>query len=190
MMAYAWKSLGWFLSGLAVALGLLLVPLQVAGERKKLDRTIAAITAARHDIRTLETEFETRANLAQLEKWNGDTLGLVAPGVTQFVRDEAALASIDFSPDSPGRGMVHTAALLVPSLPAAVEPASQPVAVAANVATPAPARDITRVIDGVQTVTATRGTTQAVAMLDRQLLSETTIGDLLSGARSETRRAR
>ena len=80
MLGYAWKSLGWFLAGVAVALGFLLVPLQVAAERKKLDRTVSQIAAAHRDIRALETEFDTRANLAQLEQWNGDTLRLTAPG--------------------------------------------------------------------------------------------------------------
>src|ERR1700759_1467060 len=94
MLAYAWKSLGWFLAGVAVALGFLLVPLQVAAERKKLDKTGADITAAHHEIRALETEFDTRANVAQLEKW-GDTLHLNAPTTAQFVSNTNELASID-----------------------------------------------------------------------------------------------
>lgn len=193
MMAYAWKSLGWFLSGLAVALGFLLVPLQVAAERKKLDKTIAAIAAAERDIRTLETEFDTRANLAQLEKWNGDTLGLVAPGAAQFVRDETALASVDFDRAPAPLGAVRTAVMVVPSLPAAA--VSAPKAGASDAVTLAQAQDPARGIDAgeaaqAQLAASTRGKGQAVAMLDRQLLSETTIGDLLSGARSEARRAR
>ena len=94
MLGLAGKSLGWFLAGVAVALGFLLVPLQVAAERKKLDRTAAEIIRAKRDIRALETEFDTRANLAQLDKWNAETLGLVAPAADQFVADESALASI------------------------------------------------------------------------------------------------
>ena len=62
MLGYAWKTLGWFLAIVAVALGFLLVPLQVAAERKKLDRTVSQIADAQRDIRALETEFDTRAS--------------------------------------------------------------------------------------------------------------------------------
>ena len=118
MLGYAWKSLGWFLAAVAVALGFLLVPLQVAAERKKLDRTVSQIAAAHRDIRALETEFDTRANLAQLEQWNGDTLRLTAPAAAQYVRDEAALAQIDLRQPAPGGATVQTASYVVPSLPA------------------------------------------------------------------------
>ncbi len=64
MLAYAWKSPGWFLAGAAVALGFLLVPLQVAAERKKLDRTVTDIAQAQREIRALaETEFDTAPTL-------------------------------------------------------------------------------------------------------------------------------
>src|SRR5258706_8114649 len=118
MLGYAWKSLGWFLAGIAVALGFLLVPLQVAAERKKLDRTVSQIAAAHRDIRALETEFDTRANLAQLEQWNGDTLRLTAPAAAQYVRDEAALAQIDLRQPAPEGATVQTASYVVPSRPA------------------------------------------------------------------------
>lgn len=102
MLGLAWKSLGWFLASVAVALGFLLVPLQVAAERKKLDRTVVQIARAEREIRALETEFDTRASLAQLDKWNAEKLGLVAPSAGQFVADEAALAALEPSaPNGP-----------------------------------------------------------------------------------------
>ena len=88
--AYRMKGLGWFGGCVAIVLGFYLVSLQVAAERKKLDGVNDRIEAAQRDIRALETEFETRANLAQLEKWNGDTLALASPVAGQFVVDEAA----------------------------------------------------------------------------------------------------
>lgn len=183
MMAYAWRSFGWFLGGVAVALGLLLVPLQVAAERKKLDKTVEQIAQAKRDIRALETEFDTRANLAQLEQWNGDTLGLVAPQAGQFVADEAALASIDLhggmTGQVPGQAEVKTAALIVPSLP-------NPVIYAAPAPTATAEPSVAGAIADVRTAAVTRSKAQAVAMLDRQLLSDSTIGDLLSGAHAET----
>ena len=127
--AYRVKGIGWFGSCVAVVLGFYLVSLQVAAERKKLDDVNGRIAAAQRDIRALETEFDTRANLVQLEKWNGDTLALTAPVAGQFVGDETQLASLDVT-HGPTEGAIQTAALLVPSQPA-------PVIVQPEAATPA-----------------------------------------------------
>lgn len=198
MLGYAWKTMGWFLAGVAVALGFLLVPLQVAAERKKLDHTVADIVQARRDIRALETEFETRANLAQLDQWNNDTLRLVAPGAGQFVADEAALAAINvrqqggadiqtasFVPAPPMSESLAQAAqaqvaMIVP------EPHVQPAVAVKTKAAPTLAAAVAKVKDiGVKRVKV-----QAVAMLDRKLLSDSTVGDLLSSARREARSGR
>jgi hypothetical protein len=191
MLAYAWKSLGWFLAGVAVALGFLLVPLQVAAERKKLDRTVGEIAQAHRDIRALETEFDTRANLAQLEKWNGDTLRLTAPAATQYVPNEAALASLDVNQAG---ATVQNVALVVPSrsdsLASPSATASPTPAVAVRVAEAPVAKAAPTVAAAVAQVrdrTVERGRSQAVALLDRKLLSDSTIGDLFSGARAEAR---
>lgn len=199
MLAYAWKSLGWFLAGVAVALGFLLVPLQVAAERKKLDKTVVLIAQAHRDIRALETEFDTRANLAQLEKWNGDTLRLTAPAAGQFVSDEGALASLDLNQGHDAT--VQTAALVVPSLPdgstmrPAVTPAVatrvvEPAATATAAAKPAPAAPAATVAQVRQRAPQTGAKVQKVALLDRKLLSDSTIGDLFNGARAESGRMR
>jgi len=193
MLGLAWKTLGWFLAGVAVALGFLLVPLQVAAERKKLDHTVADIAQARRDIRALETEFETRANLAQLDQWNNDTLRLVAPGAGQFVTDEAALAAIDVR--QPGAAGVQTASF-VPSPPvseslaaaATVQPATVPAAPAPAPAAVAPVKPVLAAA-AVKPSATKRAKAQAVAMLDRKLLSDSTIGDLLSSARRESHSA-
>ncbi|WP_010162692.1 hypothetical protein [Sphingomonas sp. PAMC 26617] len=126
MLGLAWKSLGWFLASVAVALGFLLVPLQVAAERKKLDRTVVEIARAERDIRALETEFDTRASLAQLDKWNAEKLGLVAPSAGQFVADEAALAALE--PSAPNAPQL---ASFVPLAPLSAEGQVAPVATAA-----------------------------------------------------------
>lgn len=202
--AYRLKGIGWFGAGVAVVLIFYLVSLQVAGERKKLEQINRRITAAERDIRALETEFDTRANLAQLEKWNGETLALSAPTAGQFVSDETALAALDVN-GMPGEGMqVRTAALVVPSgVPALVPaqpamtlvaatapvPTSQSVATAATAITTrvaavtpraAPSAIVTRTA-----AVAAKVQPRAVAMLDRKLLSDNTIGDILSGARTE-----
>jgi hypothetical protein len=184
MLGYAWKSLGWFLASVAVALGFLLVPLQVAAERKKLDRTVSEIADAHRDIRALETEFDTRANLAQLEKWNGDTLRLTAPAATQFVSDAGALASMDVRQ---GDGSTQMASLVVPSLPdAAVKSALPTISTAVAPARVADAEpSVAGAVAQVRDRAIESGKAQAVALLDRKLMSDSTIGDLLSGARAE-----
>lgn len=227
--AYRLKGLGWFASCVAIVLGFYLVSLQVAAERKKLDRMNTQILTAQRDIRALETEFDTRANLAQLERWNGDTLALAAPIAGQYVSDEAQLASMDVT--SGGGAMIQTASLVVPSAPvglpavptpnpdlpavphpATSAPASAPVQMAA--VTPAPRMTAAAVLRAprlralepaaprstpglARKVNAERAVAavakvrpEAVAMLDRKLLSDTTLGDILSGARAEAGRRR
>ncbi|MET3760224.1 hypothetical protein [Sphingomonas sp. UYEF23] len=206
MLGLAGKSLGWFLAGVAVALGFLLVPLQVAAERKRLDRTAADIVRAKRDIRALETEFDTRANLAQLDKWNAETLGLVAPAADQFVADESALASIEPTQ----RGTAPQMASFVPAAPAAVAMSQQPViqpAVATAVApaapraaaaAAAPAQRVAPVSGAVAAPVARTAMASvsrerpraAVALLDRALLDDSVIGDLRSSARAEKRTSR
>lgn len=204
--AYRLKGLGWFGGVVLVALGFYLVSLQVANERKKLDMLNGRIRLAERDIRALETEFDTRANLVQLEKWNGDTLALTAPVAGQFVSSEAALASIDFdaipAPGGAGGVKIQTAQLLVPSLPSMPSvgpttpaPTIERAAVQmAAIAPPKPqaVRAAVRSAKAeaviVRTAAVAKVRPQAVAMLDRKLLSDTTLGDILSNARAEARR--
>ncbi|WBH15922.1 hypothetical protein [Sphingomonas radiodurans] len=211
--AYRLKGLGWFGGVVIVSLSFYLVSLQVAAERKRLAQVDAKISAAERDIRALETEFDVRSNLVQLERWNGDTLALVAPTAQQFVRDEAQLASISFGPNQLGSGEVQTAQLIVPSRPSDPVPAvidetpaapATLVQVAARPAAPRAASvqvaaAVTQPVRpaAIRTVAMTTGQpvatirkANAVAMLDKTLLSDRTLGDLLSGARSETSRLR
>ncbi len=199
--AYRLRGIGWFGGCVAAVLGFYLVSLHVAGERKKLDLINRRIVAAERDIRALETEFDTRANLVQLEKWNGDTLALTAPVAGQFVSDEAALASLDVNAPAPanGAGAMRQAALVVP----AGVPQPAMTLVAANAPAPAPA--IARVVTAAAPVAPARVAAvsvaraaaavakvrpEAVALLDRKLLSDSTIGDILTGARTEAGRKR
>ena len=222
--AYRLKGLGWMGGVTLVALSFYLVSLQVATERKHLESVNRQIASAQRDIRALETEFDTRANLAQLERWNGDTLALVAPTAGQFVRDEAQLASISFdgTPATAG-AQVQTAQLIVPSL-SGFDPATgiaPAIETASTTRSPAPAvlqvakakeehapQDRPATIPALTRVAAitkpaaaampigggkaaARKTdlrkAEAMAMLDKSLLSDSTLGDLLSGARSERR---
>ncbi|MBY9063287.1 hypothetical protein K7957_10125 [Sphingomonas yunnanensis] len=210
---YRLKGLGWLTSCAMVAIGFYLVSSQVAAERKRVEQLDRKIVGAERDIRALETEFDVRANLAQLERWNGDTLALTVPTAAQFVRDEAALASL--SPNQPvpaplpgAAAPVQTAQLIVPAAATAVTASAAPAPAApATVRTAAAAPVTTVKVAAAKPVAAARLTpavvaaaapgpnapaTRAakVAMLDRALLSETTVGDLLSRARTERGRLR
>lgn len=226
--AYRMKGVGWFGGCVAVVLGFYLVSLQVAAERKKLEAVNGQIRSAQRDIRALETEFDTRGNLAQLERWNGDTLALSAPTAGQFVVSEAALAALDVN--SLRADGVQTAALLVPSgagsvvstsivpvtaapavvklapvqmaqvtapramnvaIQAASKTALKPVVIRASVSTPRSAEAaLVRAAKTDRLAAVAKVRPQAVAMLDRKLLSDTTLGDIMSGARSESRKRR
>lgn len=216
--AYRLKGLGWFGGVVIVSLSFYLVSLQVAAERKRLAQIDAKISSAERDIRALETEFDVRSNLAQLERWNGDTLALVAPTASQFVRDEAQLAAISFRPGSllpgGGAGDVQTAQLIVPARPAEIAPAvveempaastatlvqvaarpaaPRPAAVKVMAAVTEPARPaiIKASVTAAGAPAASIRKAHAVAMLDKSLLSDATLGDLMSGARSERGRLR
>jgi len=211
---YRLKGLGWLTSCAMVAIGFYLVSSQVAAERKRVEQLDRKIVGAERDIRALETEFDVRANLAQLERWNGDTLALTVPTAAQFVRDEAALASL--SPNQPvpaplpgAAAPVQTAQLIVPAAATAVTASAAPApapAVPATVRTAAAAPVATVKVAAAKPAAAPRLTPTAVAaaapagasaaraakvaMLDRALLSETTVGDLLSRARTERGRLR
>jgi hypothetical protein len=203
MMAEGWKGLMWFVTGVAVALGLLLVPLQVAAARKQLDKTTGDVADAQRDIRSLETEFDTRSNLSQLEKWNGDTLGLASPQPGQFVQSAAQLASLDVTDPQPDQPGIRTAAFIVPTLPGVMPTTTHPIentpasvvtnvetaAVKAAPATEPALRDaapqLAQAAAQVRDAVATRGRGEAMAMLDRKLLSDSTLGSLLSEARVE-----
>jgi hypothetical protein len=194
------KGLGWLLTCVVVALAFYLVSLQVAAERKKLDDVNRQIAQAHNDMRTLETEFETRSNLTQLEKWNGDVLALSAPSAGQFLSGETALASLTL--DGGNTPQVQNAALVIPSAPNAAPSAMPtptpavmqtaavttiaPKPVAATVSTAAVVRSAPRITPVVATARTASPRMQAVAMLDRKLLSDRTLGDLVTGARTET----
>ena len=197
MAIKALSGFGWFLTGVIVAPGCYLVSSQVAAERSKVEAVERAIAKAHKDIRGLETEFDTRANLAQLERWNGEVMRYTAPTPRQFLASDTDLAALR---PLEGDGTAERyAAMVVPlGLPEAVaggkvandavapvkaavaeKAAPAPVAVAAvekpkRAAAPAPvvAKD------------------QAVASLDSKLLKDSSFGDLMQGVRAEARKLR
>ncbi|OAN57157.1 hypothetical protein [Sphingomonas sp. TDK1] len=152
MAVHGFRGLGWFLCGVIVAPTCYMVTSHGAAERAKLRAMDSAIVQAHKDIRGLETEFDTRANMAQIERWNGDVLAMNAPQPQQYLASASGLAALDQPatavPSPGGDAKVQTAALVIPTgqrpvETAAVAPAAQPVATAAAVSTkPVPAKPV------------------------------------------------
>ncbi|UYY78683.1 hypothetical protein [Sphingomonas sp. R1] len=129
MAVYGFRGLGWFLCVAVVAPTCYMVNSHGAAERAKLKATQVAIIQAQKDIRGLETEFDTRANMAQIERWNGDVLAMNAPQPQQYLASASGLAALDqpavATPAAAGGdARVQTAALVIPTGTRPVETAS------------------------------------------------------------------
>lgn len=187
MAVHRFEGLGWFLCGVIVAPACYLVNSYGAAEQAKLNATRAAIVQAQRDIRQLETEFNTRANLAQLERWNGEVLALAAPAPEQFLASETQLASLD-QPALEG-AQVQTAALVVPAgappmevMAAAVAPVPQAVQVMPKES--AAAKAVAQA-DGELRKLVKKAERQRVAMVGGGVLSASTMNDLERLAKRE-----
>jgi hypothetical protein len=198
MATIGFKGFGWILSIATVLPACYMVTSAVAAERGRVDAVERAIVQAKRDIRSLETEFDTRANLAQLERYNGEVLALAAPRPDQYMTSDTALASL--RPMGEGDAPQY-ASLVIPSgirhaqeqaqpaaEPATASPTAIPAPVRAAAAAPVPARASSARVETASNEVkraVASGKAQAVAMLDRRLLSESTIGDVMARARGE-----
>ena len=220
MAIKALNGLGWYAAGLIVAPGCYLVSSMVAAERTHVESVERAIAKAKKDIRQLETEFDTRANLAQLERWNGEVMRYTAPTPQQFLASDTALTSLR-ALETEGVAERYAAMVVPEGVPdvvagtpktasdavAAVAPAPAKVAVekpvvgkavvASAVKVPAPAVVATskpRLAAAVAPKPAKPAPKtrreEAVASLDRSLLKDSSFGDLMKGVRAEARKAR
>ena len=194
VVAHRFRWFGWFVLCVSVILGCYLMSSRVAAERNKLAAIESSINRTQRDITALETEFDTRASFAQLQRWNGDTLKLSAPTAGQYIRNDAELAQVNFDVPAPAGGpQIQTAAAVIPSAP--VTPTDVAVAAipAAPAAAPAKVKAAVAMISApvgaklqpaaIRTVIKSRPAT--VALLDRKLLSNATLGSLSRGARQE-----
>ena len=195
VVAHRFRWFGWFVLCVSVILGCYLMSSRVAAERNKLAAIESSIARTQRDITALETEFDTRASFAQLQRWNGDTLKLSAPTAGQYIRNDAELAQVDFNAPAPAAGpQVQAAAAVIPSapvmptdvadaaapaVPVAAAPAKMKAAVA-MVSAPVGAK-----LQPAAAKTAIKSKPPTVALLDRKLLSDATLGSLSRGARRE-----
>ncbi|MGK6321193.1 hypothetical protein [Sphingomonas sp. DT-204] len=190
MASMSFKGFGWVLGIATVLPACYMVTSAVASERGRVESVDRAIVQAKRDIRSLETEFETRASLAQLERYNGEVLALTAPRPDQYLASDTALASLQ--PLGDGAAPQY-ASLVVPSgideselQPATASTATAQAAAPAAVPAQRPAPAVVEVASSEVRRAVATGRAQAVAMLDHRLLSESTIGDVMARARSET----
>lgn len=199
MAIKALNGFGWFLTGVIVAPGCYLVSSQVASERARVEGLERAIVKARKDIRGLETEFDTRANLAQLERWNGEVMRYTAPTPAQFLPGDAALAQIR---PLEGDGLAERyAAMVVPEgVPEVVVAktasdavnavAPKPVAAVATAAPAVKSETIAAAVSKPVRAAAVKAKDEAVAALDSRLLKDSSFGDLMKGVRAEAKKIR
>lgn len=184
MAVQGFKGLGWFLCGVVVAPACYLVNSHGAAEQAKLNATKLAIVQAQRDIRGLETEFNTRANLAQLERWNGEVLALAAPMAQQYLASETALASLDQQPAD-----IQVAALVVPTGAPVVQTAAVAVAPVTNKVQVLPENAVAAKSVAQQDTELRRlmkkADRQAIASVDRGVLSASTMEDLQKLAKRE-----
>lgn len=116
----------WILIVAFGALSAYLISLRVATERNAVQALERRIYQTRADIRYLETEFEARANMRQLEQWNARDYRYVAPKVAQYLPNERALASLD-RVETNGDGYVAPPVMMAMAeaeAPAPVKPAT------------------------------------------------------------------
>jgi hypothetical protein len=95
MAARKLQSIGLLMLVTICALAAYPVSLHVASTRTELRRVESDVLAARRRIRMIEGEIAVLANMGQLERWNADSFGYLAPAPGQYLAGERALASIE-----------------------------------------------------------------------------------------------
>jgi len=78
------RSVAWAVAVASAALSCYLISHRVAAERNALDAVEREIQLAREDILSLNTEFQTRSRMSQIELWNRRDFVLSAPAPEQF----------------------------------------------------------------------------------------------------------
>jgi hypothetical protein len=131
-----WASTAWLVAGtIAVAVTSYTLSLQVASERREVERLARQNSALQSDLKALDAELRVRMRMPQLQRWNDSVLGLVPISATQYLANPVQLAAYGTAPAAPQLPRVQ---LAVRDLPAEPVPATvRPVLVKAE--SPAPA---------------------------------------------------
>lgn len=187
MIAQRFRALGWVAGIAFAACALYLISLQVAAERAKLEMIDKRIAAAQRDMRALQTELGTRANMRQLQKWNDDVLSLTAPRAAQFLTSEHQLASLEPGIETVGGRAGAPQAVLVAAAPKMPTAVPAPVRVA-RAASPVPAAAASPIVRTAYDPADAPARIQRVAMIEREMLPRGTLGDLVRTAAEERRK--
>ena len=194
MIARRLRPLGWAAAVGVAAISFYLVSLRVAAERGDLESIDRQIAQTHRDIRQLQTELRTRASMRQLERWNGEVLALSAPSASQYL-DETQLGSVDALPGDGGPlnipQTVQVAVIAPEDAPAlATLPAPGPSGPAiSGIVSPAQAATAERTTASTQTGDVDSKRRQRVAMLEKKLLDDHTLGELGKAAAREATRS-
>jgi hypothetical protein len=186
MIAQRFRALGWVAGIASASCGLYLISLQVAAERAKLEDVDRRIASAQRDMRALQTELGTRANMRQLQKWNDEVLSLAAPQAAQYLTTQSQLASLQ-----PGIevGADRSIGPQVELVAAGPRPAAIPNPVRVARAEAAPVASPLRRANYVPADTPRSAPRiERVAMVERTVLGRGTLGDLIRTAAEEHRR--
>jgi hypothetical protein len=143
-----WAATAWLVAGtIAVAVTSYSLSLQVASERRDVERLARQNRSLQADLKALDAELRVRMRMPQLQRWNDSVLGLVPISATQYLAEPVQLAAYGTAPAAPQLPRVQ---LAVRDLPPADAPAAvRPVLVKADVpAAPASAVPIARPAPG------------------------------------------
>jgi hypothetical protein len=139
-----WAATAWLVAGtIAVAVTSYTLSLQVASERREVERLARQNQSLQADLKALDAELRVRMRMPQLQRWNDSVLGMVPISATQYLANPVQLAAYGTAPAAPQMPRVQ---LAVRDLPAEPAPAAvRPVLVKAEVPTaPAAAAPIAR----------------------------------------------
>ncbi len=98
----AWASTAWLVAGtIAVAVTSYTLSLEVASERRDMERLAQQNRALEADLKALDAELRVRMRMPQLQRWNDSVLGLVPISATQYLSQPVQLAAYGTAPAAP-----------------------------------------------------------------------------------------
>lgn len=114
-----WAATAWLVAGtIAVAVTSYTLSLQVAAERRAMERLAGQNAALQSDLKALDAELRVRMRMPQLQRWNDSVLGLVPISATQYLAEPVQLAAYGKAPEAPALPRVQLAVRDLPAVPA------------------------------------------------------------------------
>jgi hypothetical protein len=136
-----WAATAWLVAGtIAVAVTSYSLSLQVASERRDVERLARQNRSLQSDLKALDAELRVRMRMPQLQRWNDSVLGMVPISATQYLAEPVQLAAYGTAPAAPAQPRVQLAVrdLAPEAAPAAARPVLVRVQAPAVAAAPGP----------------------------------------------------